>query len=105
MNCYNGEKYLREAIDSIYAQIYENWEIIFWDNNSIDNSAEIAKTHDNKLKYFKGNHTVPLGAARKKAFEKASGEWIGFLDTDDYWYFQKLRSRTSRSHTKIILDS
>ena len=37
MNCYNGETYLRDAIDSIYAQTYQNWEVIFWDNSSTDN--------------------------------------------------------------------
>jgi len=90
MNCYNGEKYLREAIDSIYAQTYTNWEIIFWDNVSTDNSADIAKTYDKRLKYFRGKEYIPLGAARKKAIEKSSGEWIGFLDTDDLWYPNKL---------------
>ncbi|MBC8485561.1 MAG: glycosyltransferase family 2 protein [Bacteroidetes bacterium] len=90
MNCYNGEKYLRQAIDSIYAQTYENWEIIFWDNCSTDRSAEIAKSYIGKLKYFKGNKYVPLGAARKKAVEKAAGKWIGFLDTDDLWDPNKL---------------
>ena len=50
MNCFNGEKYLHEAIDSVYAQSYHNWEIIFWDNASTDDSACIAKTYDNKLK-------------------------------------------------------
>jgi glycosyltransferase involved in cell wall biosynthesis len=40
MNCYNGEKYLKEAIDSVMAQIYENWEIVFWDNQSKDNTAK-----------------------------------------------------------------
>ena len=37
MNCYNGEKYLQEAIDSILSQTYQNWELIFWDNQSKDN--------------------------------------------------------------------
>ena len=36
MNCFNGEKYLREAIDSVKAQTYQNWELIFWDNQSED---------------------------------------------------------------------
>ena len=90
MNCYNGEKYLREAIDSIYAQTYTNWEIIFWDNVSTDSSADIAKTYDKRLKYFRGKEYIPLGAARKKAIEKSSGEWIGFLDTDDLWFPNKL---------------
>jgi len=52
MNCHNGEKYLREAIDSVYAQTYKNWEIIFWDNYSTDNSAKIAKSYNDKLKYY-----------------------------------------------------
>ena len=53
MNCYNGETYLREAIDSIYAQTYQNWEIIFLDNASTDDSANIAKSYDKKIKYLK----------------------------------------------------
>ena len=44
MNCFNSSKYLKEAIDSIYEQSYDNWEIIFWDNQSTDNSATIAKS-------------------------------------------------------------
>ncbi len=61
MNCFNSEKYLREAIDSVYAQTYKDWEIIFWDNASTDHSKEIAKSYDNKLKYSRGKETVPLG--------------------------------------------
>ena len=52
INCYNGEKYLAQAIDSIYNQTYKNWEIIFWDNASTDKSASIAKSYDSRLKYY-----------------------------------------------------
>ena len=53
MNCFNGEKYLREAINSVYTQTYKNWEIIFWDNKSKDKSAEIFKSYkDKRLKYY-----------------------------------------------------
>ena len=41
MNCYNGEKYIREAVESVINQSYENWELIFWDNQSSDSSAKI----------------------------------------------------------------
>ncbi|MBT5406806.1 MAG: glycosyltransferase, partial [Gammaproteobacteria bacterium] len=41
MNCYNGEKYLHEAIESIITQTYQNWELIFWDNQSTDSSKVI----------------------------------------------------------------
>ena len=53
MNCFNGEKFLREAVDSVLAQTYQNWEVIFWDNQSTDKSAEIFKSYsDPRLKYF-----------------------------------------------------
>lgn len=90
MNCYNGEKYLREAIDSVYAQTYQNWEIIFWDNVSKDQSAEIAKAYDKRLKYFCGEKLIKLYAARRLAIEKASGEYLAFLDVDDWWEPNKL---------------
>jgi len=93
MNCYNGEKYLRETIDSVYAQTYKNWEIIFWDNASTDKSAEIAKSCDSKLRYFRGEKTIPLGAARNKALEQCRGEYIAFLDCDDLWYPEKLEKQ------------
>lgn len=93
MNCYNSEQYLREAIDSVYAQTYQNWEIIFWDNASTDSSAAIAKSYDSRLKYHSGTETVPLGAARNRAIEKASGELIAFLDCDDLWYPEKLEKQ------------
>lgn len=90
MNCHNGEKYLREAIDSVYRQSYPDWEIIFWDNQSTDSSAQIAKSYDARLKYFRSETFTTLGAARKLAVGRASGEWLAFLDCDDVWYPDKL---------------
>ncbi len=86
MNCFNGEQYLREAIDSVIAQTYQNWELIFYDNQSIDNSAEIFKTYnDKRLRYFyASNHTL-LYEARNNAIQYASGYFLAFLDVDDWW--------------------
>ena len=78
MNCYNGDKYLRAAIESVYDQTYKNWEIIFWDNASTDNSAAIANSYDAKLRYFYSKETVTLGAARNKALKQCKGEYISF---------------------------
>ena len=52
MNCLNGARFLREAIDSIFSQTYTNWEIIFWDNASKDTTSEIAKSYE-KYPYTK----------------------------------------------------
>lgn len=91
MNCYNGEKYLRAAIDSVYAQTYRNWEIIFWDNKSTDKSPEIAKGYDDRIKYLRGEKNVKLYHARNLAISKATGEYVAFLDCDDMWLPDKLK--------------
>jgi glycosyltransferase involved in cell wall biosynthesis len=94
MNCYDGEKYLKEAIDSVLAQTYQNWEIIFWDNQSTDRSAEIFKSYDDpRLKYFFAPKHTLLYEARNCAIEKASGELIAFLDVDDWWLSTKLEKQ------------
>lgn len=90
MNCLNAERYLREAIDSVYAQTYPHWEIILWDNASTDGSAAVAKSYDGRLRYFRGEATVPLGAARNLALTRATGDLIAFLDCDDTWLPDKL---------------
>lgn len=95
MNCYNSGEFLREAIESVYSQTFNDWEIIFWDNASTDNSPEIAKSFDNKLRYFRSEKTFSLGQARDLALEKAKGEYIAFLDCDDLWLPGKLGSQIS----------
>lgn len=91
MNCYNSETYLKEAIDSVIAQTYQNWEIIFWDNQSTDESAETVKSYDDeRIKYFYSPTHTTLGEGRNKALEKVNGEFISFLDCDDLYMPQKL---------------
>ena len=93
MNCLNCEQYLREAIDSVYAQTYDNWEIIFWDNGSCDQSEDIARSYDSKLRYFKSEVTSILGAARVLAVSNAKGRYFAFLDCDDIWLKEKLEKQ------------
>jgi len=93
INCYNGEKYLRETIDSVLNQSYQNWEIIFWDNNSTDQSANILKSYrENRIKYFYTDKHRKLYDARNLAYEKSQGDFFCFLDADDYFlnnYFER----------------
>lgn len=94
MNCRNSGKYLREAIDSVLAQTYSHWEIIFWDNQSTDDSSRIFKSYsDLRLKYFLAPEYTALGEARNLAMRQATGEFIAFLDCDDLWFPQKLEKQ------------
>ena len=91
MNCHNGETFLREAIQSVLKQKYKKWELIFWDNNSIDDSAEIFKSYkDKRLKYYFRKKKASLYESRNSAIKKAKGEFIAFLDQDDIWLPNKL---------------
>lgn len=91
LNCYNGEKYLKDALISIINQSYKNWELIFWDNRSNDNSKNIFKSFKNKnFKYFLAKKHTSLYEARNLAIKKASGEYLGFIDADDMWDRNKL---------------
>jgi glycosyltransferase involved in cell wall biosynthesis len=61
MNCHNGEKYLEQSVKSIIDQTYNNWELIFWDNQSTDNSKKIIhKFTDDRIKYFKSENFKKL---------------------------------------------
>ena len=71
MNCLNSARDLRAALDSLMAQTFGNFEVIFWDNGSTDDSPAIAQSYGPKLRYFRGETTVPLGAARNLALMRA----------------------------------
>jgi len=83
---YNVEKYLNRCIESIINQTYKNLEIILVDDGSTDNSGKICDEYalkDNRIKVIhKQNGGV--SSARNKGLEVATGEYIGFVDSDDY---------------------
>ena len=91
MNCYNGQEFLKHSIESVISQTYKNWELIFWDNKSTDNSSKILKKYkDKRIKYFYAKKKTTLYEARNLAIKKSKGEFIGFLDVDDFWIKNKL---------------
>ena len=100
VNCYNGEKYLENCLNSILSQTYKNFELIFWDNCSIDKSKSIfMKKKDHRFKYFNDNKHTNLYNARNKALKHVTGDYITFLDVDDTWYPEKLMKQISIMRT------
>lgn len=94
INVRNGAATLREAIDSVLQQTFQDWELVIWDDRSTDSSAGIvAQYSDPRIRYFLSPDDVPLGKARNDAIRQASGEWIAFLDQDDVWLPHKLEKQ------------
>lgn len=89
---YNAEKFVSKCITSVIAQHYENWEHIFVDDCSSDNSEAIIKTFqakDKRIKYHSLKHNSGADAARNKGIKESSGRYLAFLDAD-FWHPKKL---------------
>ena len=103
LNCYNGEKYLEDALKTVINQSYDNWELIFWDNRSTDNSKKIFDSFKSeKFRYFYSNKHTPLYEARNLALKECRGKYIAFIDSDDYWETNKLEKQISLFENKRV---
>jgi len=88
---YNHAHFLGRALQSVVDQTYQNWEALVIDNHSQDNTDEIvAGFKDSRIRLFKIQNQGVIAASRNLGIRQAKGEWIAFLDSDDYWYPSKL---------------
>lgn len=89
---YNHSNYLSRAIKSIIDQTYTNWEIIVIDNHSKDGTDQIMNKFENeKIKLLKIHNDGIIAKSRNMGIREAKGEWIAFLDSDDWWKKNKLK--------------
>ncbi len=94
MNVYNGAAYVRDALESVRAQTFPDWEIVFWDNGSTDATGQIAAEFaDPRMRYFRPQQATSPARARELAIREARGEWLAFVDHDDVWLPDKLASQ------------
>ncbi|MEP9184633.1 glycosyltransferase family 2 protein [Enterobacter ludwigii] len=98
MPSFNSANTISKSIDSIVNQSYLNWELLITDDCSTDNTASIVSeyaTLDLRIKIF--NNVTNSGAAvsRNNSIERASGDYIAFLDSDDLWHKDKLKEQLS----------
>ena len=107
----NGEKFIREAIESVFSQTYDNWELLLVDDGSSDSSTQIARCYSNensrKVRYLEhANHrNRGMSASRNLGMRHANGDYIAFLDADDVWWPDKLERQveTLNSHPKAAM--
>ena len=95
INCFNEAGRLRETLDSVFSQTLQDWEVVFWDNASTDGSGEIAASYGDKVRCFRSDTMVPLGRARKLAYDQTRGKHIAILDADDLWLPRKLERQVA----------
>lgn len=96
MPSYNCGNYLEESIHSVQAQTYQNWELIFMDDCSKDDSvskASAMRNNDNRIHVFQNIGNLGAAVSRNNALREAKGRWIAFLDSDDLWEPTKLEKQ------------
>lgn len=100
MPSYNAEKYIKEAIESVIAQTYKNWELFVIDDGSTDRTAEIARSYaekDSRIILHRNSHNMGTAKTRNTGIKLANGEWIATLDSDDMWHPEKLEIQLKKA--------
>ncbi|BAZ29615.1 family 2 glycosyl transferase [Cylindrospermum sp. NIES-4074] len=97
----NGKQFIQEAIESIFAQTYENWELLLVDDGSADGSTLIAheygKKYPEKIRYLEheGHQNCGKSTSRNLGIYNARGKYVAFLDADDVWLPKKLEKQVA----------
>ena len=88
---YNRSEDLKRALDSVLSQTYKNFEVIVVDNNSTDGTDTMLESlNDQRIRLLKINNNGIIAASRNLGINASSGEWIAFLDSDDWWLPNKI---------------
>lgn len=105
MNSLNGARYLREALESVMAQTYQDFDVIFWDDGSVDDSVRIAKSYGRRVHVYNKSLNCRLGHARQCAINEATGRYVAILDCDDTWEPLKLERQVAwmEKHPRVLL--
>ena len=106
---YNGENYIEDCLKSILVQTYEDWELILIDNASEDNSLRVCKEYaakDDRIQVLRQHNNMGVSVARNLGIEKARGEFITFIDIDDWIeedYLEKLYVIQCKNKADVVI--
>ena len=96
---YNHAEFLKVAISSVLDQAYQNFEIVIVDNHSNDHTNEVVDSfNDDRIQLHKINNNGIIAASRNLGVDHAKGDWIAYLDSDDYWYPSRLQCLVDAMH-------
>lgn len=100
---YNAAPFLAETLESVFAQTYQDYEILVVNDGSTDNTDQVITPYLDRLTYLKQPNSGP-GAARNTAFRHARGRYIALLDSDDQWLPSYLATMLARLDAEPEID-
>ena len=104
---YNAQDFIQKALDSVLAQSYSHYEVLIVNDGSTDNTEALVKTyHDPRVKLISQSNGG-LSNARNTGIKNAKGNYLAFLDADDYWIAEKLEKQIEilRRHPEVSFCS
>lgn len=105
MPAYNGEKYIKEAIDSVLNQTYPNFELIIVEDKSTDHTLNIIQTyHDSRVKVYQNLQNKGISYSTNKAIDQSNGKYIALLDDDDIALERRLEWQVAFLETHEEID-
>ncbi len=102
---YNRPAHLIKAVGSVLSQTMTDFELLITDDGSTDETPFIADrlaSEDSRIRVLKFRHSGMPGAARNRGAESAEGEFLAFLDSDDYWFPDKLKNQLELMQAKAL---
>lgn len=103
MPLYNKRPFVKRAVDSVLSQNFPDWELIVVDDGSTDGSSSEIPRDEPRIRLFRQTNAGP-GAARNHGISIARGEYVTFIDADDYYYPQKLEQEMKFLHGEKLAD-
>ncbi|WP_019508573.1 glycosyltransferase [Pleurocapsa sp. PCC 7319] len=101
--CHNAERWIEQAITSALNQAYDNTEVIVVDDGSTDNSLEVIKTFDDYI-YWETSINRGGNPTRNRLLEMSNGEWLQYLDSDDYLLPNKIAHQVKFLQQNVDAD-
>lgn len=99
---YNHAKFIGKALESVLNQTHANWEAIVIDNQSTDDTKKIINNFkDSRIKYFSISNYGIIAKSRNFGIKVATGKWIAFLDSDDWWTKDKIEICMNNANDKV----
>ena len=103
MPAYNAARYLEEAVASVLAQTWQNWELIIIEDASSDGTWQLVNMlakRDARIRILRNQNNLGAAKSRNQGVMEARGDWIAFLDSDDVWEPEKLAAQIEFAHQK-----
>lgn len=105
MPAYNTEMYISKAIESVLNQTYNHIELLIIDDSSVDNTLHVIneyKANDNRIKTHINNKNMGASYCRNVGIKASKGRYIAFIDSDDIWDFNKIKSQLSFMNNYLL---